>query len=180
MGDEVTPYHPICLEPEVDRNIYPLWKKGDVMAVYKPGNLPMHESGPYRKNTFAHIVKEELGEKWAAVHRLDRETSGIVLCGSTHEVRLDLSQSLADRVLEKEYIFITKAVPEKSNFNEYGPIGDLIDSEIRIKKWVVEDGLPSETRFKLIETRKGYSLKTIQKLVEPIKFEFMQPLMVCL
>ena len=69
-----------------------------------------------------------------------------VLCGSTHEVRLDLSQSLADRVLEKEYIFITKAVPEKSNFNEYGPIGDLVDSEIKLRNWVVEDGLPSETR----------------------------------
>ena len=158
LGEEVTLYHPKCLEPEVDRDIYPLWKKGDVMAVFKPGNLPMHESGPYRKNTFAHIVKEELGEKWAAVHRLDRETSGIVLCGSTYDVRLDLSRSLAHRVLQKEYVFITKAIPEKESFVEYGPIGDLVQSEIRIKKWVVEDGLPSETRFKLLETRGEYSL----------------------
>ena len=101
--EKITLYHPKCLEPEVDRDIYPLWKKGDVMAVFKPGNLPMHESGPYRKNTFAHIVKEELGEKWAAVHRLDRETSGIVLCGSTYDVRLDfldpLPSSFAKRIL---------------------------------------------------------------------------------
>ena len=157
-GQKITLYHPNYLEPEVDRDIYPIWKKGEVMAVFKPGNLPMHESGPYRKNTFAHIVQQELGEKWAAVHRLDRETSGIVLCGSSYDVRLDLSRSLADRVLQKEYLFITKAIPEKESFVEYGPLGDLVESEIRIKKWVVEDGLPSETRFKLMETRGEYSL----------------------
>ena len=63
----------------------------------------------------------------------------------------DLSRSLADRVLQKEYLFITKAIPEKESFVEYGPLGDLVESEIRIKKWVVEDGLPSETRFKLMK-----------------------------
>ena len=106
-------YHPNYLEPEVDRDIYPIWKKGEVMAVFKPGNLPMHESGPYRKNTFAHIVQQELGEKWAAVRRLDRETSGIVLCGSSYDVRLDLSRSLADRVLQKEYCLSLKAIQKK-------------------------------------------------------------------
>lgn len=156
-GQVIKIYHPQVAEPEVDRDIYPIWKQGAVMAVYKPGNLPMHENGPYRKNTFAHLVKEEIGSSWAAVHRLDRETSGIVLCGASLEVRQDLSRSLADRVLDKEYVAIARGIPKQDSWVETGPIGD-IDSPIRIKKWVVPDGLPSETHFKVLERKGEYCL----------------------
>lgn len=127
------------------------------MAVYKPGNLPMHENGPYRRNTFACILAEEIGPEWAAVHRLDKETSGLVLCGATHEVRQELSASLARRVLDKEYLAIAKGFVEEETWHECGPIGDLVESPIRIKKWVVEGGLPAETFFEVLE-RKGECL----------------------
>ncbi|MFW7379382.1 MAG: RluA family pseudouridine synthase [Oligoflexus sp.] len=154
-GDQVELFYPLCAEPDVDRGIYPVWKKGAVMAVYKPGNLPIHENGPYRKNTFAHILQEELGKEWAAVHRLDKETSGIVLCGATYEVRQELSRSLAKRVLDKEYLAIAKGRPKAASWAETGSIGDLSDSPIRIKKWVVPDGLPSETEFEVLEEKAG-------------------------
>ncbi|SMF55262.1 RluA family pseudouridine synthase [Pseudobacteriovorax antillogorgiicola] len=157
-GQIIQIYHPQVAEPDVDRDIYPLWKQGSVMAVYKPGNLPMHENGPYRKNTFAYFVKQDLGDQWAAVHRLDRETSGIVLCGSSLEVRHELSRSLADRVLEKEYLAIARGEPKKDAWVESGPIADLDSSEIRIKKWVLPHGLPSETHFKVLDTKGEYVL----------------------
>lgn len=124
------------------------------MAVYKPAPLPMHENGAYRKNTFAELLKEEIGPEWAAVHRLDRETSGLVLCGATYEVRRQLAISLADRSMHKEYLAIAHGQPNEESWIESGPIGDLSASEIRIKKWVVPDGLPSETHFSVAE-RKG-------------------------
>jgi 23S rRNA pseudouridine1911/1915/1917 synthase len=128
------------------------------MAVFKPAPLPMHENGSYRKNTFAELLKEEVGPEWAAVHRLDRETSGIVLCGATNEVRKDLSMALMDRSVQKEYFAITHGIPDLDSWTENGPIGDLASSEIRIKKWVGPGGLPSETHFDRIETRQSYSL----------------------
>ena len=149
-------HHPRRDEPEVDKGIYPLWKHGQVMAMYKPGNLPMHESGPYRKNTFSHILSEEFGKEWAAVHRLDRETSGIVLCGRTHEIRSALSAALADRNVGKEYLAFSKGDSIQDSFREIGPIGELRGSTIRIKKWVVPDGLPSETFFEVLERKKGH------------------------
>lgn len=156
-ADRIDLYYPTVIEPEVDRGIYPLWKMGDVMAVYKPANLPMHENGPYRKNTFAEIVKEELGQEWAAVHRLDKETSGIVLCGATHKVRQVLSKSLAQRTLAKEYVAICKGSPDRASWVERGAIGDCVDSPIRIKKWVVESGgLSAETSFVVLGEKDGY------------------------
>ncbi|NRA65033.1 MAG: RluA family pseudouridine synthase [Pseudobacteriovorax sp.] len=157
-GQVIEIYHPRQDEPEVSTDISPIWKKGNVMAVFKPGNLPMHENGPYRKNTFAHLVTETFGEGWAAVHRLDRETSGIVLCGKTHDVRQRLSRSLESRTLGKEYTAIVKGVPKQPSWTIEGPIGDLEDSKIRIKKWVVPDGQSAETDFMLEESAHGYSM----------------------
>lgn len=158
LGQILSFYHPKTVEPEVNRDIYPIWRVGAVMAVFKPAPLPMHENGAYRKNTFAELLKEEIGPEWSAVHRLDRETSGIVLCGATNEVRRQLSVALMERTVEKEYLAITHGVPERRSWTENGPIGDLASSEIRIKKWVVANGLPSETHFDMLDEQTGYSL----------------------
>lgn len=157
-GDKIEMFYPQTIEPEVDAGIFPIWKKGAVMAVYKPGNLPMHENGPYRRHTFAHILREELGAEWSAVHRLDKETSGIVLCGATNEVRQELARSLARRVLDKEYLAIAKGIAPAESWVEQGPIGDLKDSPIRIKKWVVPDGLSAETHFEVLEQKQDWIL----------------------
>ena len=152
MGDAFYLHHPHQNEPEVDGEIFPIWKSGGVMAFYKPGNLPMHENGPYRKNTFAHILRQEFGGEWAAVHRIDRETSGIVLCGNTPELRKSLALSLRRRTVQKKYLAIARGVPPANSWRELGPIGDLLPSKIRIKKWVVPDGLPSETSFRVLDS----------------------------
>lgn len=149
--------HPKSHEPDVDPSICPIWKSGDIMAVYKPGNLPMHENGPYRKNTFSHILSNEIGEDWAAVHRLDRETSGIVLCGRTHKVRKALALSLSQRSVEKEYHAFALGNIERDFFNERGPIGDLASSSIRIKKWITPNGLSAETAFHILDRKPGFT-----------------------
>jgi 23S rRNA pseudouridine1911/1915/1917 synthase len=163
-GQQLVLHHPPSVEPEVDRAIYPLWRKGAVMAVFKPAPLPMHENGPYRKNTFAELVKTELGPEWSAVHRLDRETSGIVLCGATTAVRNQLARSLAERNLYKEYLAITHGLSREERWIETGPIGDLTTSGIRIKKWVVPDGQSAETHFEVLEkSARSTLLKAVPK-----------------
>jgi 23S rRNA pseudouridine1911/1915/1917 synthase len=147
VGDAVLLFSPHAEEPEVDRGIRVLWQAGAVMAVYKPGNLPMHENGPYRENTFTRLVWRELGREWCAVHRLDRETSGIVLCGATAEARATLALGLRDRRTRKEYLCVVRGAPAASDWLVDAPIGKPVGSAIRIKKWVVPSGLPAQTRF---------------------------------
>ena len=146
-GDRLTLMAPPSVEPEVDRGIQALWTEGAVMAVYKPGNLPMHENGPYRQNTFTALVWERFGREWCAVHRLDRETSGIVLCAATPTARGQLAGDLAARRVHKEYLAIANGAPTQQDWVADGPIGDLRSSVIRIKKWVVPGGLEARTEF---------------------------------
>ena len=146
-GDRITMWAPAEVEPDVDRDVRVLWESQGVMVAFKPGNLPMHENGPYRKNTFAEFIAAVAGPEWAAVHRLDRETSGIVLCAATPDLRATLAKDLAARKMAKEYLAIARGAPVDRGWTEDGPIGDLVESQIRIKKWVVEGGLNAKTHF---------------------------------
>ncbi len=157
-GDRLSLFYPQLVEPEVDRGVRVLWEDRGVMAAFKPGNLPMHENGPYKKNTFAEILGELCGREWSAVHRLDRETSGIVICGATAALRAQLSRDLNGRRMRKEYLALVRGAPSRAAWTEDGPIGDLASSEIRIKKWVVEGGLSALTHFNVLETRGEMSL----------------------
>jgi 23S rRNA pseudouridine1911/1915/1917 synthase len=153
LADVIHFYHPQTVEPDVDRDIRILWREGAVMAVFKPGNLPMHENGAYRKNTFAQLVSDCIGPEWSAVHRLDRETSGIVLCGATNDVRQKLAIDFEAKKIAKEYQLIVHGIPQQVSWSVDGPIGDLAESKIRIKKWVVSGGLPAQTDFITEETK---------------------------
>lgn len=152
-GDTLSLYYPATIEPEVARDVRVVWQEGGVLAAYKPGNLPMHENGPYRKNTFHELIGALCGREWSAVHRLDRETSGLVLCGATTELRGKLSIDWEARRVAKEYLAIVRGVPRELSWRVDGPIGNLKQSEIRIKKWVVpesEGGLDAQTDFEVL------------------------------
>lgn len=150
-SDQICYYRPQSDEPEVDDNIKVIWEKEGVMAVYKPSNLPMHEGGRFRKNTFSEVIRNKIGEEWAAIHRLDRETSGIVLCAADKNLRNKLSAEFRERTMSKTYLAIARGVPEKDEWIIDAPIGEAKETTFRLKKWVEEDGLPSVTSYKILD-----------------------------
>lgn len=157
-NDEICYLCPPSKEPEVNREIQVVWEKDGVIGVYKPPNLPMHEGGRYRKNTFYELVINEIGPEWAAVHRLDRETSGIVLCANTPELRNTLSKELRERTMEKTYYAIVHGIPKEQKFLVDEPLGETLETTFRVKNWVIPGGMPSQTHYELLETKGDYSL----------------------
>lgn len=161
-GDQILMFQTLDEEPEADTNLRILWEEGSVKAIYKPGGLPMHQNGPYRTRTFDHVLRQIAGPEWSAVHRLDLETSGIVLCGSTALVRQNLSQQLVRCEVRKEYHAIVRGQVIDDNWLVEAPIGDLAESAIRIKKWVQPDGQYARTEFSVME--RGQELTLIKAL----------------
>jgi 23S rRNA pseudouridine1911/1915/1917 synthase len=151
-GDTIHYYHPREHEPEADMNVKVIYEEKGVLCAYKPPDLPMHENGKYRKNTFFEAIKTVAGKEWAAVHRLDRETSGVVVCGATYEIRRALTQQVMDRKFKKEYLAICQGVAAEDDWYLDAPLGKLKTSAIRIKNWVVEDGDEAQTQF-VVEKR---------------------------
>lgn len=161
-GDQLTYFYPQEKEPLVDKSIRLLWEQDGIAAIYKTSNLPMHEAGAYKAHTFDNVLREMMGPQWAAIHRLDRETSGIVLCGNTHEIREALSQELRNKDFEKFYLAIVIGTPSESKWTVDQPIGDDPHTSFRVKKWVIPEGYPSQTYFEVLRQKPGFALLKVQ------------------
>ena len=66
----------------------------------KPGNLPVHLAGRYFNHTLVAMLADRCGRKVYPVHRIDRETSGVVLLAFDGKSAGKLSESTGS----KEYL----------------------------------------------------------------------------
>jgi 23S rRNA pseudouridine1911/1915/1917 synthase len=160
--EQIAYYSPADLEPKVDMGVQKIWESPGILAVYKPSNLPMHEGGAYRHNTFEKAVKQAFGSQWSAVHRLDRETSGLVLCCDTREMREAISALFRTRSIQKTYFAIAMGTPKESGWTVDAPLGLAESTTFRLKQGVREDGAPSVTHFRVLETIPGYTLLEVK------------------
>ena len=160
--DHVQYYCPRDSEPEVDTKLKGIWQDEGILGVCKTPNLPMHEAGVYRLNTFCRVVKEQFGDEWAAVHRLDRETSGLVLC-AVPELRNTLCAALRERTMKKVYLAIGKGEPKSDAWFVDQPLGHMPPTAgLRTQHGIVPDGAPSQTSFEVLEVKNGYTLMRVQ------------------
>jgi 23S rRNA pseudouridine1911/1915/1917 synthase len=145
-------------EPRVPRRVEILCDDGALAAVAKPSGLPVHSTARYFKNTLAALLRELFpGAEPAIAHRLDRETSGVVLVGLTREAAVSLKRAFRERLVEKRYLALVSGRPPEAGVVEL-PLGPDVGSGIRIKMGVRPDGLPSKTLYRTLETRGDVSL----------------------
>ncbi|XP_033747230.1 uncharacterized protein LOC117332438 [Pecten maximus] len=93
-----------------------LYDSDDIVAIYKPYGLPTH-GGPGIAVSVAQL-KEQIGQNLSKkqdtlymVHRLDKETTGVMLLARTKEMAARLSEAFRDRRVIKKYWVITKGTP---------------------------------------------------------------------
>ncbi|EMJ86684.1 RluA family pseudouridine synthase [Leptospira meyeri] len=132
-GDSVV-YEPIpgrIQEPEVDTDYVVLKETEEFLFIDKPGNLPMHPAGRYRTRTLLNLLEEKY-PLVIPVHRLDRETSGIVIFAKSEASRTWLQKKFEKREVKKEYLAVVRGNFLNSIFLD-GYIGKNLDSAIRKK-----------------------------------------------
>ncbi|MCW7489711.1 RluA family pseudouridine synthase [Leptospira meyeri] len=132
-GDSVV-YEPIpgrIQEPEVDTDYAVLKETEEFLFIDKPGNLPMHPAGRYRTRTLLNLLEEKY-PLVIPVHRLDRETSGIVIFAKSEESRTWLQKKFEKREVKKEYLAVVRG-KFLNSISLDGYIGKNLDSAIRKK-----------------------------------------------
>ena len=165
-GQKVTYLRPDYLEPDVDRRFEIVYEDDAFIAVNKSGNLPTSPSGKYFKNTLAQILAKEMNwNKVYTLHRLDRETSGLLLFAKTQEVAQLMAEKIRKREIEKEYIAIVHArTPLEDSFFVSVPIGRSKHSAIRIKQAVIPNGKMSQTSFEKVAQDANYAQLKVKPL----------------
>jgi RluA family pseudouridine synthase len=146
-GDRVA-YSVVLKEPPVDRNIQILHEEDSFLVAAKPGRLPSHADGNFIKNTFIYLITQTLRNKgWKGdvrlVHRLDRETSGLMVVAKDKSAHLNLVQQFEQGKVGKEYLAVAKGRIEEEKFEVNGAIGRDPSSAISVRQKVVPEGTPN-------------------------------------
>ena len=108
-GETVLLVRPRLTEPDCPREFDLLYEDEHVLALDKPPGLPMHPTATYHKNTLTYVLRERFGDESPRIaHRIDRETSGVVVCGKTREAERRLKRCFEQRRVAKTYLAIVR------------------------------------------------------------------------
>lgn len=115
----------------------------------------------YLINKKEYDPNKDLGYKPAPAHRLDRNTAGIVVFGKNIATLRYLAEALNDKsVISKRYLALVKGEIDKD-----GEINaPLIKNSKSQRVSVCKEGKPSITRYKVVESFKGYTLLEVELL----------------
>ncbi len=119
---QIARLHPISEEPDVNTSLKVLWQDCAIAVVEKPAGLVMHESSLFRRKTVDWVLSTVLGSGWHPVHRLDRETSGVLLCAKGTSLRRMLAKALEKGEIHKAYLAHCCGVPLQESWTEARPI----------------------------------------------------------
>ncbi|PKN77195.1 MAG: RluA family pseudouridine synthase [Deltaproteobacteria bacterium HGW-Deltaproteobacteria-10] len=157
-GGEMLAWDGSCIvEPEVDDRINILYEDELFIAVNKPGNLPVHPAGRYFNNTLVELLEERYGRKVYPLHRLDRETSGIILLTFEGQNGGVLSAMLAKG--SKEYLALVHGTfPDEEIIIDL-PLGRDVESAVHKKRKAWPGGNETAaTRLQKVRTAGNISL----------------------
>ena len=115
---EVPEVRETALEPE-DIPLSILYEDDQLLAIDKPPGLVVHPAPGHASGTLVnallHHVRDLSGiggeRRPGIVHRLDRDTSGVLLVAKTDRAHQMLSRQMRKRVLRKEYLALVAGVP---------------------------------------------------------------------
>jgi 23S rRNA pseudouridine1911/1915/1917 synthase len=132
---------------------------GELYAIDKPAGLPVHATARFHKNTLVAVLGERFAGRQMPImaHRLDRETSGLLLLGATPAASAALKRSFRERRVEKRYLALVRGEAPDAGVIEL-PLAQDTVTGIRVRVLVDERGLPSRTRYRTLERRAGFSL----------------------
>ena len=157
--------HRLSLSAEAAGPLSILYEDDEVVAVDKPALVAVHPSGRHMSDTLIQRVHAHFREEVEAgsmvprlCHRLDRETSGIVLVAKHPRTHPVLMGQFEGRAVEKAYLAAVHGTSLPDAVSITDPIGQARASEIRLKMAVRADGLPSRTDIEVLERTETRSL----------------------
>ena len=152
----------VSVKPE-KMNLDIVFEDDDVIVVNKPQDMvvhpaPGHENGTLVNGLLDHAplatVNGEL--RPGIVHRIDKDTSGLLMVAKNDQAMLSLSAQLKAKTNQRKYLAIVHGNFKEEAGTINAPIGR--SKKDRKKMDIVEDGRPAVTHFKVLERFTDYTL----------------------
>lgn len=116
-GNSVVHVIPNDVEPWVNAAVHFLYEDEALAVLSKPAPLAVHPCGRYNRNSLLPLLAHAFGETfWRPVHRLDADTTGLIVLAKTAAAARHLGQQFERRQVKKLYLARVQGVPRESHF----------------------------------------------------------------
>jgi RluA family pseudouridine synthase len=123
-GDRLLHRQPQTVEPTVNGDVAVLYEDEALLVLNKPAPLPMHPGGRYTRNTLQHVLNTVYRpQKPKPAHRLDANTTGLVIVARNRHFAGRLQSQFADGQVGKTYLVRVHGHPQADGFQCDAPIG---------------------------------------------------------
>ena len=147
-----------------------LYEDRDLAVVVKPRGMVVHPAAGHSEGTLVNALLGNLdelsgigGEKRPGiVHRLDKDTSGVMMVAKNDETQAELSRMLKDREIEKHYFALTEGMMKEKEGTVEAPIGR--SRKDRKKMAVDPEGRPAVTKWRVLTEGRNCSLLDVHIL----------------
>ena len=141
---------PATVEPAVSAAIRILHEDEALVVVDKPAPLPMHPGGRYNRNTLQFLLNAAYHpQKLRAAHRLDANTTGLVLVARTQHFASLLQPQFARGEVEKVYLVRVLGHPAEDRFISEAPIS-AEPGELGCREVDADEGRAARTDFRVL------------------------------
>ena len=136
-----------------------LHEDGSVLAFAKPPGLLMHPVGRDFAWGLINLARDRFpGEDLHLGHRLDRETSGVVVVSRSAEANRRVKEAFKARACVKTYWAIVRGRPEWEEVTVDAPLGPDTESPVRLKQAVRPDGAAALTEVRVLRRLAAHTL----------------------
>ena len=166
-GDEITLILPAA-EPSAveaqDIHLDILYQDSDLAVVYKPSGMVVHPAAGNPDGTMVNALLKHLDQlsgiggeiRPGIVHRIDKDTSGLLLVAKNDRAHLSLSEQIKEHSVQRAYMAIVQGGMREDNGTVEGPIGrHPVD---RKKMAIVPGGRSAVTHWRVLESLKAATL----------------------
>ncbi len=142
-----------------------IYEDADLLVIDKPAGMvvhpaPGHSGGTLVNALLAHVPELELDmgdeARPGIVHRLDKDTSGLMVVAKRRAAHEALSRQMAARTMRKEYLALVRGKPTPPSAIIDAPIAR--DPRDRQRMAVVQGGRPARTRYSTEQVYGSYTL----------------------
>lgn len=178
----VKPSYKVCVDDEIDiddnvsykqdidpveMNLDIIYEDEDIMVINKPSGLTVHPGAGNKNNTLVNGLKyytEELSdvsgdERVGIVHRLDKDTSGLMLVAKSNKAHEILSDMFKRHEVVREYYALLVGNFPASTARVDAPIGRSKDNFQKME--VNKNGKDAVTNLKVLKKYDGYTLVSL-------------------
>lgn len=142
-----------------------LFEDAEILVVNKPAGMLVHPTNSDKSGTLANALVFHLNPQTAIenpklirpgiVHRLDKETSGLMVIAKTARALRILGSHFQRKLVKKIYVAVVEGIVSENEGTISAPIGRVEEKP----HWrVLQDGKESETKFKVLERRSETTL----------------------